>query len=82
MINNVDINEIAVSNKLSFGKQEYSIGYKDGWKIKPLCIGFPKMGTYRSFDENKCMYFLIKEEKRLDKYNEFWKKLSNIIKKI
>ena len=28
------------------------------------------------------MYFIIKEEKAFDKYNEIWEKVSNIIKKI
>ena len=31
------------------------------------------MGTYRSFNKNKCMHFLMKEEKHFDKYNEIWK---------
>ena len=39
------------------------------------------MGTYRSFDKNECIYFLIKEEKIFDKYNEIWEKVRNIIKK-
>ena len=38
------------------------------------------MSTYRSFDKNDCMYFVIKEEKVFDKYNETWEKVSNIIK--
>ena len=29
------------------------------------------MSTYRSFDKN-CMYFMIKEEKLCDIYNEIW----------
>ena len=41
-----------------------------------------QMGTYKSFDKNKCTYFLIKEEKVFDKCNEIWEKVSNIIKKI
>ena len=40
------------------------------------------MGTYKSFDKNKCMYFLKKEEKVFDKYNEIWESVSNIVKKI
>ena len=32
------------------------------------------MGTYRSFVKNNCMYFMIKEENILDKYNKFGKK--------
>ena len=29
----------------------------------------------RDFDETKYMYFLIKEEKVFDKYNEIWEKV-------
>ena len=33
----------------------------------------------RDFDETKFMYFLIKKWKQIDKYNEIWEKVSNII---
>ena len=33
----------------------------------------------RDFDKTKCMSFLIKDEKLLEKYNEIWKKISNNI---
>ena len=40
------------------------------------------MSAYRrDFDRTKYMSFLIKDEKLLEKYNEIWKKVSNIIKK-
>ena len=40
------------------------------------------LSAYRTnFDKTKCMYFLIKDEKLLEKYNEICKKVSNIIKK-
>ena len=40
------------------------------------------MSAYRKdFSKTKCMSFLIKDEKLLEKYNEIWKKVSNIIKK-
>ena len=37
-IKNIDINKIAISNKVSFGKKgfKYFIGYKDAKKIRPL----------------------------------------------
>ena len=40
MINDVDMNEILVSNKLPFGKKDfkYFFGYKDNRKTRPLCI--------------------------------------------
>ena len=40
------------------------------------------MSEYRKdFDKTKCMSFLIKDEKLLEKHNEIWKKVSNIIQK-
>ena len=39
LINDSYINEIVVSNKFTFGKQnlKYFIGYKDDKEIRPLC---------------------------------------------
>ena len=74
-----------VSNKLPFGKQDfrYFTGYKDDKKTRSLCIFFPKVSAYRTdFDETECIYFMIKEEKVLDKYMEIWKKFNNMTKKI
>ena len=62
LINNIDINKIMLSNKLSFGKQgfKYFIGYKDFEKIGFLYILRPQMIIYkRNFDENRRIYFLI-----------------------
>ena len=40
------------------------------------------MNLYRKhFHKAKCMSFLIKNEKMLNKCNEIWRKVSNIIKK-
>ena len=49
MIDDIDINKIVVSYKVSFG---------------PLSIFLSKMDRYRGdFYETKCMSFLIKDEK-------------------
>ena len=64
--NNLDINNIVVSNELLFGKQgsKYFIGYKDAEEIRPLCIFRTKMSIYkRHFGKTRCMYFSIKDEK-------------------
>ena len=56
-INNIDINKIVVSNKISCGKKNLKsfIGYK---YVRPFFILLPKMSTYRiDFDETKCMFF-------------------------
>ena len=47
LINNIDINRIVVSNKVSFGKKDftYFISYKDAKRIRSLCIFLPKMGA-------------------------------------
>ena len=74
MIENIDINKIVVSNEVSF--------YKEYNKTRTLYIYLPKMMTYRrDFGKTKCMSFFRKDEKMLEKYNEIWKKVSNIIKK-
>ena len=40
------------------------------------------MSAYRKdFNEAKSLPFLIKEDKLLEKYNEIWEKVQNIIKK-
>ena len=40
------------------------------------------MSAYRrEFDKTKCMYFGIKDEKLLEKYNKNWKNVSNINEK-
>ena len=72
-IDDIDVNKIVVSNKVSFHKNrfKYFTGYKDTKKILPLLIFVPKMSGYRrNFDKSKCMTFLIKDNKLLEKYNE------------
>ena len=79
MINDIDINKIAVSNKFPFGKQDfkYFIGYKDNEKIRALCIFFPEMSIYkRYFDKTECIYFMIKMKKLLISLWIFGKKLA------
>ena len=51
-------------------------------KNRPLFIFRPKMSIYkRNSCKTRCMCFLIKDEKCLQKYNEICEKVSNIIKK-
>ena len=71
--NNIDINKLAVSNKVSFGKKDfkYFTGYKDLRIIRPLCIFPPKVSAYRrDFDGTKYMCFLMKSDKLLEKYQK------------
>ena len=72
LIERIDINKIVVSNKASFGKKDfrYFIGYKDAEK-KALCIFLLTISAHkRNFHKTKCMSFLIKNEKLLEKYND------------
>ena len=72
-IKNFEIDKMVVPNQVSFGKKEfkYFIGYKDAENIKPLCVFLPKMTTYRKdFDETKYIYFLIKHDELLERYNK------------
>ena len=84
-INDIDINKIVVSNKFTFGKQDfkYFIGYKVNKEIRPirpLRKFFPEMSNYKTYsDKNKCMYFIIKYEKMFDKYMIILVKVSNKI---
>ena len=67
MIKDIDINKTALSNKIPYGKQDFKCftGYKDATKIKSLCIFRPRISIYKKdFDKTKCMYFLIKDEKK------------------
>ena len=59
-INDIDINNIVVSNKLPFGQKDfkYSIGYKDSKKAGHLHIFCPQMITCKiNFDEKRRIYF-------------------------
>ena len=80
-LNDLDINEIVVSNKLPFGKQDfkYFFGCKDNKEIRLLCIFFAEMSRYKRYsDGTKCMYFLIKDVKLFDKYVAIWEIYNNI----
>ena len=51
-------------------------------KIRPLWIFLPNMSAYRKdFDETTYIFFLMKDDELLEKYNEIWVKVKNIIKK-
>ena len=83
----VNIKKVLVSNKNSFGeKKNYKcfIGYFCGnQKVKSLHIMLPKTTAYvKSYDgQTDWMYFLIKGDDLLEKYNTIWNKVSADIKK-
>ena len=64
-LEDVDIEKVLVSNKISFGAKNYKyfIGYfYNANKVKPLNIMLPKTSAYvKSYDgQTKWMYFLLK----------------------
>ena len=78
MTENIDVNKIVVSNKVSFGKKGFK--YFIGQKIDFYANSSQKMSAYKTeFDKNKCMCLLIKDEKLLEKFNKIWNKVNNII---
>ena len=82
-IHDLDVNKILVSKKESYGTKnplKYFIGYSDDDVIRPLCIKFPQMIDYvKHFDSNKTMSFKVDDNKLLKKYNQIWKKVSNLM---
>ena len=71
-----NLDQIVVSDKFkdSDGGFKYLIGYKEGEIVKQLCIILPQMTGYIKYLENggKNMFFAIKDDDVLDKYNEIW----------
>ena len=62
------------------GGFKYFIGYKDREFFKLLFIILPQMTGYIKYFENsrKNMFFVIKEDDVLDKYNEIWDKFHSM----
>ena len=80
-LNEIDVNEILVSKKESYGTKnslKYFIGYNDDDVIRPLCIRLPQMmGYVKHFDSNKT--FKVSDNKLLKKYNKIWGKVCNLM---
>ena len=50
--------------------------------MKPLYLFLPEMSAYRKdFDETKYMFFFIKDDELLRKYNDISEKVKNVINK-
>ena len=82
-IEDIDINNILVSRKESYGTK-YSrkcfIGYNDNDVIKPSCIRLPQMIDYvKCFDSNKAIFFKLSDNKLLKKYNKIWEIVNNLL---
>ena len=72
---NININKIVVSNKFSFGKQDFK--YFNDKKTGPLCIFFWEMRIYKKYsDKTKFIYFIIKDKTKFIKIWQFGRKLA------
>ena len=86
LLRDIDIERVLVSNRISFGEKNYKyfIDYLyNDHKVKPLHIMLPKTSAcVKSCDgQTKWMYFLIKDDDLLEKYNTIWDKVIADIKK-
>ena len=83
-IEEIDINNILVSKKESYGKKNsfmYFIGYNDNDIIRPLCIRLPKMTGYsKKFDQNATISFIVKDKKLLKRYTKIWETIEGLTK--
>ena len=78
LINNIDINEIAVSNKFLLVNKISNIFLvtKIIKKLNFYAYFFPEMSIHKRYsDKTKCMYFMKKCEELFDIYMKFGKKL-------
>ena len=60
---------------------KYFIGCEDGKKVRHFCVMLPKMSAYWWDFTKTSTSFLITIYKVLEKYNEIYKKVSNVIKR-
>ena len=70
----INVKRIVISDKNSFGNEcsfKYFIGYKSNEDSRPLCINLPQLSRYVKYfnDNNKCMNFLVHNNKILKAYN-------------
>ena len=82
-IEDIDINNILVSKKESYGTKnshKYFIGYNNDDVIRPLYTKLPQMiGYVKCFDSNKTMSFKASDNNLLKKYNKLWERVSNLM---
>ena len=70
LMDDINVNKIIVPNKVAFGKKDfrYFISYKNGRKVRLLCIILPKMSAWRrDFHERKYVSLLIEDDGLLKK---------------
>ena len=81
----INVDQIVVSDKFKHSDDgfKYFIGYREDEIVKPLCIILPQMSGYIKYFENgvKNMFFMIKNNDVLDKYNEIWDSIKRKLNK-
>ena len=69
---------IVTSDKFRHSDEDfkYFIGYQEDEIFKPLCIILPQIGGYIKYFKSgeKRMFFVVKDNNVLDKYNKIWNK--------
>ena len=79
----MDIDEILTSDEFPGGKNgfRFLICNKNKKPVILLCIRLSQMIVYvRNLYNAKSMYFFVKDEDLLKKYNKIWEKVRNIMK--
>ena len=73
------VDQIVVSDKFKLSDDGFKhfIGYQEDEIVKPLCIILPQMSGYIKCFKNggKNMFFMVKDDSVLKKYNEIWDKV-------
>ena len=79
---NVNVDNIVISKLVKTKtNSKYLIGIKFDKAIRPLVLIMPKMSGYvKTFKDknNKLIYFLIDDEKLLEKYKAIWTKIEDL----
>ena len=80
-LDSVDTGKTVVSDKFKHSKEgfKYFIDYQENEIVKSLCVILPQMNGYIKYFENggKNMYFLIKNSKVWEKYEDIWNVIKN-----
>ena len=83
-VDDSDVNKILVSKEEPYSTKnsfKYLIGYSDNDVIRPLCIKLPQMiGYVRKFEGNTTMSFKTSNKQLLQKYNQIWKRVEELLK--
>ena len=91
-INGIDVNNILVSKKVSYGKNnsfKYFTGYNDNDIITPSFVKHPQTTSYiNKFKDKKTkttttttIYLMVKDKQHFKNYNKIWEKIESLMRK-